>query len=97
LHGFRGADDYYQRSSSLGFLPHITTPVLALNAEDDPFLPREALERARAAASPAVEFVTTPKGGHVGFISGSAPWKCEYWAEELVVRWLLARVEEPAS
>jgi uncharacterized protein len=88
LHGFTGADDYYQRSSSIHFLQHITTPVLALNAEDDPFLPREVLPLAKAAASPSVDFRTTTAGGHVGFVSGNAPWKCEYWAEELVVRWL---------
>jgi len=86
LHGFRDADDYYTRSSSLFFLPKITTPVLCISAEDDPFLPREALERARAAASPSVHFVTTPHGGHVGFVGESMT----YWAEELAVEWLLA-------
>jgi predicted alpha/beta-fold hydrolase len=88
LHGFTGADDYYRRASSIHVLNRITTPVLALNAEDDPFLPAEVLMRAKAAASPQVEFRTTRAGGHVGFISGRTPWKCEYWAEELVVRWL---------
>ncbi|HEX2122801.1 MAG TPA: hydrolase, partial [Thermoanaerobaculia bacterium] len=67
----------------------ITTPTLALNAEDDPFLPPDVLPRAKAVASPAVDFRTTPAGGHVGFIGGRAPWRCEYWAEELVVRWLI--------
>ena len=42
-------------------------------------------------ASSAVDFRTTPCGGHVGFIGGSAPWRCEYWADELVVRWLLEK------
>lgn len=91
LHGFAGADDYYQRSSSIHYLPRITTPVLALNAEDDPFLPKEVLQRAKAAASPHVEFRVTPQGGHVGFVSGTSPWKCEYWAEELVVKWLIEK------
>lgn len=87
LHGFRDADDYYTRSSSLYFLPKITTPALCISAEDDPFLPREALERARSAASPSVHFVTTPHGGHVGFVGESMT----YWAEEMAVEWLLAR------
>jgi hypothetical protein len=87
LHGFRDADDYYTRSSSIHFLPKITTPTLCISAEDDPFLPREALDRARAAASPSVQFVTTPHGGHVGFVGASMT----YWAEELAVDWLLAR------
>ena len=91
LHGFASAEDYYTRSSSIHFLGRIITPTLALNAEDDPFVPYDSLVRARAAASPAIDFRTTPAGGHVGFIGGSAPWRCEYWAEELVVQWLIER------
>jgi len=89
LHGFTGADDYYERSSSIRFLDRITTPVLALNAEDDPFLPPAVLPRVKALASPSIDFRTTRGGGHVGFIGGRAPWSCEYWAEALAVRWLI--------
>ena len=93
LHGFIDAVDYYTRSSSIHFLDKITTPALALNAEDDPFLPPHVLPRAKAAASPAVDFRTTPTGGHVGFVSGDAPWRPEYWAEGYVVRWLIAKAD----
>ena len=89
LHGFTGAEDYYAKSSSIRFLDRITTPALALNAEDDPFLPAEVLPRAKAGASSFVDFRTTRGGGHVGFIGGRAPWRCEYWAEVLAVRWLI--------
>ena len=89
IHGFAGAEDYYTRSSSIHYVARIATPTLALNAEDDPFLPNAVLPRAKAAASSAVDFRTTRAGGHVGFIGGRAPWRCEYWAEELVVQWLM--------
>jgi predicted alpha/beta-fold hydrolase len=88
LHGFAGADDYYRRSSSLGFLPRISTPTLCLSAEDDPFLPPEALARARAAAPSAVEFRVTARGGHIGWVAGPWPWRPEYWAEDLAIDWL---------
>jgi hypothetical protein len=91
LHGFTDASDYYTRSSSIHFIGRIDTPVLALNAVDDPFLPMEILPLAGRLASAAVDFRTTPFGGHVGFISGRAPWRCEYWAEELAVNWMLER------
>ncbi|MEK6373100.1 MAG: alpha/beta fold hydrolase [Acidobacteriota bacterium] len=91
VHGFTGADDYYARSSSIRFLDKITTPALCISAADDPFLPREVLERARSIASGTVEFRVTECGGHTGFIAGALPWRCEYWAEELIVRWLLER------
>src|SRR5438552_4161166 len=51
LFGFRDADDYYDRASSLPYLHAITTPALCISAEDDPFLPIDALRRAQAAAS----------------------------------------------
>lgn len=91
LHGFTSAIDYYTRSSSLQFLSRITTPTLCLSAEDDPFLPPEALRRAGDAASAVIDFRVTPTGGHTGFIAGRWPWMPEYWAERLMVQWLLER------
>ena len=93
LHGFKDADDYYTRSSSLQYLSRITTPTLCISADDDPFLPRDVLDRAKSSASPSVEFRITRGGGHVGFISGAAPWRLLYWAEEVAVDWLMRRVE----
>ena len=66
-------------------------PALCINAADDPFLPRAALECAIETASEAVEIRVTPRGGHTGFIAGALPWRCAYWAEESMVRWLLER------
>lgn len=98
LHGFTGAEDYYSRSSSIRFLNKIGTPTLCLSAADDPFLPARVLARARAAASPAVEIVTTPVGGHIGFVSGEVPWRARFWAEETVVSWLQERLRRlPAT
>lgn len=97
LHGFAGADDYYRRSSSLAFLPKITTPTLCLSAADDPFLPAEAFERARAVASPSVELRLVPRGGHIGFVSGGAPWRAVYWAESFAMAWLARRLEPGAD
>jgi len=92
LHGFAGADDYYARSSSLSFVGRISTPTLLISAEDDPFVPAEVLPRVRAAASPAVTSLFAKAGGHVGFVSGPSPGRAVYWAEETIVRWLLARL-----
>ncbi len=93
LHGFAGADDYYRRASSLAYLSGIRTRTLCLSAEDDPFLPAEALERARRAAPAPVEFLATSRGGHIGFVSG--PWRPRYWAEELAIDWLGRSIGAP--
>jgi predicted alpha/beta-fold hydrolase len=88
LHGFAGADDYYRRASSVGFLSRVATPALCLSAEDDPFLPREALARAHGAASSAIDFRITRHGGHIGFVAGAWPGQPEYWAERFALEWL---------
>jgi predicted alpha/beta-fold hydrolase len=89
VHGFSGAADYYARSSSIHFLPRIAVPTLLYSAVDDPFLPPVVLERVREVARSnealAVDF--TPKGGHVGWISGP-PWSPSYFMEERVASWL---------
>jgi len=92
VHGFAGASDYYRRSSSLGFLSSIRRPTLLLSAYDDPFLPpavlREVERVARGNSCLRVEF--HQRGGHVGFISGRAPWAPRYYAEERVLGFLEA-------
>ena len=88
LHGFRDAEDYYAKASSIGYLALIRTPSLCLSAEDDPFLPAEVLPRAKATASPSLELVTTRFGGHIGFVGGSLPGRARFFAEELAVEWL---------
>jgi len=97
LHGFSGADDYYTRSSSIHFLDRISVPTLCISAEDDPFLPPQVLERARSLASPSVEFLVTPVGGHTGFVGGRLPWRSEYWAEQVMTRWLASQADRIGS
>ena len=92
LHGFQGADDYYSRSSSIGFVGRVEIPTLCLNSYDDPFLPTSVLPLVRAAVSSSVHLHVTGGGGHVGFVSGRLPWRTNYWAEELIVRWLMSRL-----
>jgi uncharacterized protein len=91
LHGFLSAGDYYRRSSSQRFLADIEVPTLCLNSADDPFLPVEALARARGVASEDVKFQVSKWGGHASFAYGTAPWHARYWAEEQVVTWLASR------
>jgi uncharacterized protein len=94
VHGFKGAHDYYDRSSSLRFLSAIRCPTLLLSAYDDPFLPPEVLsEVARIAArNPALEAEFHERGGHVGFVSGRSPLSPRYYAEERVLDFLSERM-----
>lgn len=75
LHGFRGVDDYYSRSSSKPWLASIAAPTLLINARNDPFLPAAALPAPQERAA-AVSAVFPEEGGHVGFpdASGTLGW-----------------------
>jgi hypothetical protein len=83
LHGFRDAQDYYERSSSLPWLERIKLNTLLLSAIDDPMLPPEVLDEAREIArrNPALHLEFVDRGGHAGFIAGSMPWRPFYYAE----------------
>jgi hypothetical protein len=80
LHGFTSADDYYARCSSAGFVAAIRVPALLIQAEDDPFLPADAIPLPAIRANPALELRLTRRGGHVGFIEGE-PWAPRFWVE----------------
>jgi predicted alpha/beta-fold hydrolase len=90
VHGFQDAVDYYRRSSSLRYLPSIRRPTLLLSAFDDPFLPAAVLHEVEhiAHGNPHLTTEFHQRGGHVGFISGRAPWAPRYYAEERILAYL---------
>ncbi len=94
LHGFPGAQRYYQEASSARFLHRIRVPTLLLQATDDPFLPLEALPREAMDRNPHLLPALTAAGGHVGFVGGPGPWKPDFWAEAEAARYL-ARLLAP--
>jgi hypothetical protein len=88
LHGFRDAEDYWQKASSKPFLPDIRIPTLLVNAADDPFLAGSCYPIEEARSNPAF-FLEIPKhGGHVGFMAFNRAG--EYWSESRAVAFLNA-------
>jgi len=81
LHGFRDADDYWDRASAKHVLNDITVPTLMLNARNDPFFPGIHLPRK---ASPHVVLDYPEEGGHVGFASGSLPGHLAWLPQRLL-------------
>ncbi len=74
VHGFRGVDDYWGRSSAKPWLRHVAVPLLALNAANDPFVPAISLPRP-ADVAPCVTIDQPAQGGHVGFYAVAPdPW-----------------------
>ncbi|MDF0715019.1 alpha/beta fold hydrolase [Muricauda sp. 334s03] len=66
-HHFKDALDYYEKSSSLQFLPNIKVPSLIINAKDDSFLGSECYPIKETDENPQLYLETPNHGGHVGF------------------------------
>lgn len=77
LHGFKDAVDYYQKCSSIHFLPRITVPTLLVNAKNDPFLSPQCYPETTPSSSLTIEYPAS--GGHVGFALFDK--KGLYWSE----------------
>ena len=92
LHGFRGAHHYYETSSCRPYLARIRVPTLLLQAQDDPFLDPIAIPGPEHLAD-GVTLELYERGGHVGFVSGTWPWRARYWLEERVPAFLAPHVE----
>lgn len=87
LHGFRDAEDYWDRCSALAFLPAIRRPALLLNALDDPFLAPECFPNEMAAAHQWLHLETPLHGGHTGFVGGGLR-PDEYFSERRALEFL---------
>jgi uncharacterized protein len=77
LHGFAGAEDYYEKSSSIHFVSNIKIPTMVINALNDPFLGKKSFPFDLFENLENVYFETPKTGGHCGFY---LPNKY-YWSE----------------
>lgn len=87
MHGFSSVEEYYTQTSSRPYLRHIRVPTLLLQAKDDPFMTEEVIPE-KHELSPYIKLEVSETGGHVGFVSGTVPWKPQYWLEERVPQFL---------
>ena len=96
LHGYTGAMQYYTLASSRQYLIHIRIPSLIVQAADDPFMPESVIPPLRE-LSPSITLEVHRHGGHVGFVSGSCPWRPRYWLEQRIPEWLQQVLDKVAS
>ena len=75
-HGFDGAEDYYERSKPLRFMPGIRIPTLVLAALDDPWIPGALYSGFGWMGNKALTPLLPQQGGHVGFhgVGQAEPW-----------------------
>ena len=74
--GYRGAEDYYARVSCKPDLHKITCPVLAVHADNDPWIPARCYYEANWPDGRPAGALITRGGGHVGFHTkgDKRPW-----------------------
>ncbi len=84
--GFKDANDYYRRASSIHYLPEIKIPSLILSAADDPVVDSHSLVHAPANSN--LDVILTEHGGHVGFLGWGTQYDEVRWADQAVARWL---------
>ncbi|MFB6259787.1 MAG: alpha/beta fold hydrolase, partial [Thiohalorhabdaceae bacterium] len=96
VHGYAGADDYYNRCSSRPFLSTIAVPTAVIHAQDDPFTTPDAVPDP-GDVSPAVALEIYRRGGHVGFVAGAVPFRPRYWLEARIPAFLASRFFPAAS
>jgi predicted alpha/beta-fold hydrolase len=87
--GFRDANDYYARSSSLPLISRIRVPTLIIHAQDDPFIPFASLLHPSVGANPSIILLAPEHGGHVGFVGDDqqqrATGEDRFWAENRLI------------
>jgi len=85
LHGFTGAEDYYQQSSAYPYIEQIEKPCLILHANDDPIAPSFILPDSHVLPQ-QVTLEVTEKGGHVGFLGGTIA-RPHYWLADRIMHY----------
>lgn len=86
IHGFKDANEYYQKTSCKQFLKTIRIPTRILHAKDDPFMTPDCLPDEKD-LSDQVTLEVSEYGGHVGFVTSDKFFETpRYWLKD----WLKA-------
>lgn len=85
IHGFIGADDYYEQCSSKHFYKDVQKPLLVIHSKADSLCPLEFAPFEVLEANKNIRTLFTESGGHVGFISQKRGW-----LNRSIIKWLNA-------
>jgi predicted alpha/beta-fold hydrolase len=82
---FGTADNYYETQSAKNFVKPIAVPTLIVQAKDDPLVPFDIFTSPVIRENPHVHLLAVDHGGHLGFLSNSAP---RFWVDRIIMRWI---------
>ncbi|XP_052210384.1 embryogenesis-associated protein EMB8 isoform X2 [Diospyros lotus] len=86
--GFKSVDEYYSNSSSSDSIKHVYTPLLCIQAENDPIAPSRGIPRKDIVENPNCLLIVTPKGGHLGWVAGPQAPRGAPWTDSVVMDFL---------
>ncbi len=86
--GYSGAREYYEDASSCEQLHQVSVPTIILAAQDDPVVPYAMFNE--YPMSQEIEFVSTQKGGHLGFIAANNRDLDRYWMDWRICHWIMS-------
>jgi len=85
VHGFDGAEDYYETCSSKHFYKNVQKPLLVIHSKADSLCPLEFAPFEDLKKNENIRTLFTESGGHVGFISQKRGW-----LNRTIIKWLNA-------
>ncbi|KMZ60404.1 Abhydrolase domain-containing protein [Zostera marina] len=86
--GFKSVDDYYFNASSSLSIKDVRTPLLCIQAENDPIAPSRGIPHQEIKENPHCALIVTPQGGHLGWVAGEeAPFGAP-WTDPVVLEYL---------
>ncbi|KAJ9549840.1 hypothetical protein OSB04_022383 [Centaurea solstitialis] len=86
--GFKSADDYYENCGSANVIKHVTTPLLCIQAENDPIAPAKVIPYEDIKENSNCMLIVTPQGGHLGWIAGDEAPFGSPWTDPVVMDFL---------
>ncbi|KAK7312134.1 hypothetical protein VNO77_35762 [Canavalia gladiata] len=86
--GFKSVDEYYSNSSSSDSIKHVKTPLLCIQAANDPIAPYRGIPREDIKENPNCLLIVTPKGGHLGWVAGDEAPLGAPWTDPLVIEFI---------
>ncbi|NCN09806.1 MAG: alpha/beta fold hydrolase [Leptospira sp.] len=95
LSGYKDVLDYYNKCSSIQFIPKIHNEGIVIHAEDDPVVPVKIWHEVQWHKIPNIKSVLTKKGGHVGFLTDSSPQIPEgRWLSRILLDYFDSKIKE---
>lgn len=82
--GYSSVNEYYEKESCEKMLSHVKTPLLCINAEDDPIVNFKKIPINKIINNPNIIMIMTKNGSHIGFFHEFKPQR---WFTKVILEY----------